>query len=101
MAPARYDAYLDAVAAFPSELPRSADGRVDWTALPIEAIRTRRWSDRPAKLCDVDRDQVTGMREAFPRMLRIGYEIEDPWQAYTIESNAYMDSAGVQKLAGF
>lgn len=101
MAPDRFDAYLDAVGQFPLELPRRGDGQPDCQALPIEAIRVRRWAERRSKIANIHLDQVTGLRGAFPRMLRVGYEIEDPWEAYTAQSTAYMENAGVRKLAGF
>lgn len=44
MDPRRFDAYLDAVAAFPVDVPRHSDGQPDWRALPIESIRVRRWA---------------------------------------------------------
>lgn len=101
MDPRRFDAYLDAVAAFPVDVPRHSDGQPDWRALPIESIRVRRWGERRPKVSAIHSDQVISMRDVFPRMMRIGYEIEDPWQRYTAESTAYMDNAGIRKLSAF
>lgn len=99
--PQRLDDYLDAVACFPTELPRRPDGRPDWKALPIEAIRVRHWGERRANFRNVNPDMVIGLASAFPRMMRVAYEIEDPWEAYTAESVGYMDNEGVRKMSAF
>ena len=97
----RLDDYLEAVACFPEELPRRADGRPDWKALPIEAIRVRHWGDRRANFRSVNPDMVIGLASVFPHMMRVAYEIEDPWEAYTAESVGYMDNQGVRKMSAF
>lgn len=95
------DDYLDAVAAFPTELPRLENGKIDWKALPIEAIRVRHWGERRVNFQNINPDSVTGFKAVFPRMMRIAYEIEDPWEAYTAESVGYMENEGIRKMASF
>lgn len=101
MSQGRLDAALDAMAAFPVEPVRGSDGEIDHKALPTESIRVRRWGERRASMKDLHMDQVVGLRRALPKFLRVAYEIEDPWRAYTLESIGYMDNAGLRKMANF
>ncbi len=101
MSAARLDGALDAMGAFPDEPPRDAAGEIDHAALPTEAIRVRRWGERRASMKDLHMDQVVGLRRALPKFLRVAYEIEDPWRAYTLESMGYMENAGLRKMTNF
>lgn len=98
--PAALNEYLDAMAAFPDAPPRRPNGEIDVRELPTEAIRVRRWADRAGPSA-IDPEQVHSLRDAVPRMLRVSYEIEEPWQKYTEESVTTFGSNGVQRLAYF
>lgn len=101
MEPSRLDAYLDALAQFPDTLPVDQTGKPDASLLPTEAIRVRRWGELRAKPSKMDMGQVRSMHRALPRFIRVAYEIEDPWRAYTAESTAYLDHGGLRKLSAF
>lgn len=98
---ARFDEYLDAVAALPDHFPETDTGRPDWRALPPGAMRVRSWGPARAHLAGAGPDDVISRRAAFVRLVRASAEIEQPWDRYTDESSAYLVLAGCPKLAGF
>ena len=99
--PALFDEYLEALAAFPENPPRRENGEVDLSALPNEAIRTRRWGETRASPHAIAPDQVVSLQRAMPKFLRVAYEIEEPWVQYTAESVATLENNGIGRLAGF
>lgn len=80
------------------------DGYLNALARPLgaaDAMGVRRWGEGRTALSKVDPSQVLSLRNALPRFLRVAYEIEDPWRAYTTESRTYMENDGLQKMARF
>lgn len=92
---------VEGLASFPVSLPRLPDGRVDRQAMPQDTLTVRRWGALRASPKSITPLQVAALKAAVPGMVRVAYEVEDPWQAYTLESMGYMHNAGAQRLHAF